>query len=244
MKRTLKYTLLLLLLTALASTATAQEAGMRMRGIRIGYDLASLSLLYFDPDRMVYSFSFDYEAMQDIYPVLEFGFQNVGIEKENYNYRSNGFFGRAGVDVNLLKYEQTNVYEMFYAGLRYGVSFFKHQADNITVPDDYFEGVNGAQIPDNRLNAHWISLVAGVKVELFTNFFMGWSVFGNIKLAQTKDPHMSPYHVPGFGKGDKRAGVVINYTVAYRLPTGTYKPRKIIKRKDTTVEPEPVPLQE
>lgn len=244
MEKILKYTLSLGLLILLNRPVIGQEEGMRLRGPRIGVDLASISLLYFDPDRMTITLSVDYEAWQDIYPVIEFGYQNVGIEKENYNYNSNGIFGRFGVDVNLMKYEQTNVYEMFYAGFRYGMSYFNHEANNISIPDDYFDGLNGGYIPKNQLNAHWISLVGGIRVELFNNFFMGWSVLGNIKLAQAKDPNMVPYNIPGFGKGEKRASVTINYTIAYRIPMQTYKPRKIVKRKEPTAEPESIPLQE
>ena len=217
---------------------------MRVRGPRIGVDLSSLALLYFDPGRMTLTFSVDYEAWQDIYPVIEFGYQTVGIERDIYRYHSNGIFGRFGVDVNLMKYEQTNVYEMFFAGFRYGMSYFTHEADNIVIPDDYFDGLNGAYVVENQLNAHWISLVGGVRVELFNNFFMGWSVLANIKLAQVKDSNMVPYNVPGFGKGDRRGSLQINYTVAYRFPMQTYSPRKIIKRKEPTAEAESIPLEE
>ncbi len=245
MLRILKYTLaLLLLLILLNRPAVGQEAGMRVRGPRIGVDLASLALLYFDPGRMTLTFSADYEAWQDIYPVIEFGYQTVKLEKDIYQYQSNGIFGRLGVDVNLLKYEQTNVYEMFYAGFRYGMSYFTHKANDIVIPDDYFEGISDAYIVENQLNAHWISIVGGVRAELFDNLFMGWSVLANIKLAQVKDTNMVPYNIPGFGKGDRTVSMQINYTIAYRIPTQTYKPRKIIKKKEITAEPESIPLQE
>ncbi len=250
MTRILKYTLSLLLLILLFNPVNAQDevlpqdTVLRVRGPRIGIDLAPLALLYFDPGRMSYNISVDYEAWQDIYPVLEFGYQTVNLERDYYNYVSNGVFGRIGVDVNMLNYEQNNVYEMFYAGFRYGLSFFTHEADNITIPDDYFSGLSGGHIVENQLNAHWIALVGGVRVQLFDNIFMGWSIQANIKLAQVKDTNMDPYYVPGFGKGNKRTGAIINYSIAYRIPMQTYKPRKIIKRKDPTEESESIPLEE
>ena len=231
MKRTLKYTSGLLLLILLCSDLIAQQQGERIRGPRIGYDLASLTLLYFEPERMIYTFSIDYEAWQDIYPVIEFGYQNVVIEHDNYRYGSSGIFGRGGVDINLLKYEQTNVYEMFYAGFRYGIAYMTHQADDIYVRDDYFGDFSGGSIEENQLNAHWISFVGGIRVEVFRNFFMGWSVLANFKLMQVEDANMEPYNIPGFGQGNKKASLIINYTVAYRIPLQRYKPRKIIKKK-------------
>jgi hypothetical protein len=253
--RTLKYILSQLLLILLVNTVFGQAAeagetgevpgtGMRVRGPRISYDLASLSLLYFDPDRMVYSISVDYEIAQDIYPVIDLGYQTVNIKQDNYHYLSNGFFFRAGADVNFLKYEGTDVYEMFFGGIRYGFSNFMHKADNINVPDDYFAGISGLSLDQRRLNAHWISVVGGVRVGLLENFFMGWSAMANFKITQTGDPNMVPYNIPGFGKGDRRAGIVITYTIGYRIRTGTYKARKIIKRKEQTAPSESVPLEE
>lgn len=202
-----------------------------MRGPRIGYDLASLTLLYFDPERKIYTFSVDYEAWQDIYPVIEFGYQNVVLERDNYRYGSSGIFGRAGVDVNLLKYEKPNVYEMLYAGFRYSIAYLTHQAEDIMIPDDYFDGYYGGSVMENQINAHWISVVGGIRVELFNNVFMGWSVLANLKLAQTEDVNMVPYNIPGFGQGGKRASIVFNFTIAYRIPLQRYNPKKIVKKK-------------
>jgi len=231
MQRILKYISSLLLLILLSNSLSAQEPGSRIRGPRIGYDVGGLALLYLDPGRMIHTISVDYEVLQDIYPVAEFGLQNVLFDRDNYSYSSNGLFARVGVDVNLLKYENPNVYEMFYAGIRYGLSYMTHKADNISVPDDYFSGISGGSIPEQQVNTHWISFVGGVKVEVFNNFFMGWSVLANFKLIQVNNENMNPYNIPGFGKGDKKAGIILSYTLAYRIPVQEYKPRKIIKKK-------------
>jgi hypothetical protein len=186
---------------------------------------------------MVYSLSADVELFQDIYPTLELGYQRVGINRDTYRYSSSGLFSRVGVDVNFLKYERTDVYEMLFAGMRYGFSRFSHQAKDIQVPDDYFEGSRDGTMDRKQLSAHWISIVGGARIQLFENLFLGWSVQGNIKLAQTDDNGMVPNHVPGFGKGEKRAGVVIQYTLSYRIPLHTYKPRKIIQLSTPEGEP-------
>ncbi len=212
-------------------TGTLAQQGSRVRGPRIGYDLASLALLYFEPERKIYTFSIDYEAWQDIYPVVEFGYQNVVLDREDYRYGSSGIFARMGVDVNLLKYEKTNVYEMMYAGFRYGISYLTHQTDDVNIREGYFGDMTGASVVENQINAHWISIVGGLRVEVFRNFFMGWSVLGNIKLAQIEDIYIVPYNIPGFGPGDKRASLVFNYTISYRIPLQTYFPRKIIKKR-------------
>jgi hypothetical protein len=222
-----------------AGTAGQNEAdlgqegrGSRVRGPRIGVDLASLVLLYFEPERMIYTISVDYEAWQDIYPVIETGYQHVRITKDIYSYSSSGLFVRAGADINVMKYERTDVYEMIYAGLRFGYSNFYQRADDILLREDYFGDITDASIPGRRLSANWIAAVGGIRVELFKNFFIGWSVEGNVMIYQEGERGMTPYNIPGFGPGGKRAGLVIKYSLAYRFPLQHYHPRKIVKRSD------------
>jgi hypothetical protein len=223
MKRTLKYSFSLLTLLVLTVQSNAQE---RIRGPRISYDLASLTLLYFDPDRMVYSISMDYELKQDIYAVLDLGYQHVKISRDQYNYTSNGMFARIGADVNLLNYDKkVDVYEMMYVGGRYGFSLFSQQAENIIIPDAYWGDFNGGRIGKHQINAHWISLVGGMRAEVFRNFFMGWSVFMNLRFYQSGDKGIEPYNIPGFGKGSNRVTATFNYSLSYRIPMQRYTPK-------------------
>ena len=223
MKRTLKYSFSLLAVLAVMVQSNAQE---RVRGLRISYDLASLTLLYFDPDRMVYTGSIDYELKQDLYAVADLGYQHVKISRDNYNYASNGMFARIGADINLLNYDkQVDVYEMLYVGGRYGISLFSQQADNIDIPDGYWGDYSGGQIEQYNINAHWISLVGGMRAEVFRNFFMGWSVFMNLRFYQSDYKGMEPYNIPGFGTGSNRVTVTFNYSLSYRIPMQRYTPK-------------------
>ncbi len=224
MKKTLKYSFSLLALLALMVQLYAQD-GMRVRGPRISYDLASLALLYYDPDRMVYTISVDYEMKQDLYPVIDLGYQHVKISRDNYDYKSSGMFARIGTDVNLLNYDkQVDVYEMMYVGGRYGFSLFNQQAENISVPDEYWGDFSGGQIEKHKMHAHWISLVGGMRAEVFRNFFMGWSVFMNIRFYTSGTMGMDPYNIPGFGTGANRVTVTFNYSISYRIPMQQYTP--------------------
>jgi hypothetical protein len=228
MKRISKYSFSLVLGLAVLLPLNAQE---RVRGPRISYDLASLALLYFDPVRMLYTVSVDYELKQDLYPVVDLGYQQVKIDEELYRYRSNGYFARIGADLNLLNYDkQVDVYEMMYVGGRYGLSLFSQRAGNIAVQDGYWGDFTGGEMGDQSQHAHWISVVGGMRAEFLRNFFMGWSVFLNIRFYQSGDPGLVPYSIPGFGKGENRVTVSINYTLSYRIPVQRYIP-KIKARK-------------
>ena len=74
-------------------------------------------------------------------------------------------------------------------------------------------------------NAHWISLVGGMRAEVFRNFFMGWSVFMNLRFYQSDYKGMEPYNIPGFGKGSNRVTVTFNYSLSYRIPMQRYTPK-------------------
>jgi len=231
MKKTLKYSFSLLALFALLMPLNAQD-GMRVRGPRISYDLGSLSLLYFDPDRMVYTISVDYEMKQDMYGVIDLGYQHVKINRDNYDYSSSGMYTRIGADINLLNYDkQVDVYEMMYVGGRYGLSLFNHQAEHITIPDPYWGDFVDGQIEKQHLHAHWISVVGGMRAEVFRNFFMGWSVFLNIRFYTSGGKDFDAYNIPGFGKGANRATATFNYTISYRIPMQHYTPKIKARKK-------------
>jgi hypothetical protein len=231
MKKTLKYSFSLLALVVVMFQLNAQD-GMRVRGPRISLDLASLRLLYFEPERMVYTISVDYELKQDIYSVIDLGYQNVKINRDNYHYASRGMFTRIGADVNMLNYDkQVDVYEMMYVGGRYGFSLFNQQAENITIPDPYWGDFRNGQIEKQQLHAHWISVVAGMRAEVFRNFFMGWSVFLNIRFYTSGGKDFDPYNIPGFGKGANRATATFNYTISYRIPMQKYTPKIKARKK-------------
>jgi hypothetical protein len=223
MKKTLKYSFSLLAMLAVLMNLDAQD---RVRGPRISYDLASLALLYFDPGRMLYTVSVDYELKQDLYPVIDLGYQHLKIQEDHYHYKADGWFARIGADVNLLNYDKkADVYEMLYVGGRYGLSLFSQQAERITVKDSYWGDFSGGKIGEHSLNTHWMSLGGGMRAEVFRNFFLGWSAFMNIRFYQSGKKAMVPYNIPGFGKGENRVTVSFNYTLSYRIPMKRYTPK-------------------
>ena len=221
MRRTLRYSISITTCLLLLLPAMAQEG--RVRGPRIGYNAGSLALLYFEPERSIHTFSVDYEFKQDIYPVLEFGWQNVEISKDAYRYNSDGVFAKMGVDINLFNYDNPVDYDMGFAGVRYGMSYFAQSAGNIDIEEGYWGNLEDGEVSEKKMNAHWLSVGGGLRAEVFNNFFMGWSFFANIRFAQTRDRNMSPYNIPGFGDGSKRFNIIINYSLYYRIPIAKFE---------------------
>ncbi|MGD2035067.1 MAG: DUF6048 family protein [Bacteroidales bacterium] len=231
MKRTLKYSFSLLLLLLVPGTLFAQDEQkqekVRIKGPRIGFDLSRLTLYYFEPERTAYEFSLDYEIKRNFYPVIEFGLQNIKLEKPIYNYYSDGYYARFGLDYNFQKGLAADQYEMVFFGFRYGFSGQNHSADNITIADDYWGDFTVTSVPETKLYGHWIELTGGIRAELFRNIFIGWSVRGKLLLYKTRDREIDPYYIHGFGKGDKRVSLGFTYSIFYRLPLSKTGPKTI-----------------
>ena len=229
MMRIFRYTFSLFMLAWLSAGAQTDTLGIG--GLRFGFDLSRIAVPFLEEGRVEYDGSVDLRMNKNLYPVIEVGWGDFETEEMNFSYKSTGFSIRAGIDKNYLKKDNVNEMGMFFAGFRYGVSFFKHEAPSLEIPDPYWGDFSDGQIEKYNLHAHWISVVGGMRAEVFRNFFMGWSVFLNIKFYQSDTKGMDPYNIPGFGKGANRATATFNYTISYRIPMQKYTPKIKARKK-------------
>jgi hypothetical protein len=192
----------------------------------VGVDISKPVMMLFDPDRTGFEFSGDFEIVTNLYPTFEIGWNEITLEKENFNYSSNGKYYRFGFDYNILKLKRPDEYEMIYIGLRYGYSELSHEANQIVLINNHWDGSFLSAGKDN-LNASWIDLVFGMRAELFRHFFIGWSVRVRPLLTQVKDDTMKPYIIPGYGRGEKPILMGFHYTLHYRIPL--FKSTVVIK---------------
>jgi hypothetical protein len=217
--------------TLILITSGLMAQSERIKGLRLGVDLSRFALYYLAPEREGYEVSGDFEIKKDIYIAGEYGKENVTLEKESFDYKSDGYYFRAGVDRNFLNYDSIARYEMAYAGLRYGFSSQTHSANNIIVKSPYWGDLTNAGIPEIQCNTHWVEVVAGIRAELFKGFFIGWSVRGRVRLAHSGYGSMEPYNVPGYGNGSKKSNLGFNFSIYYRIPlfkqTVNYKKQEI-----------------
>lgn len=228
MKKTLKYFFSTSVLCFLFISANSQTE--RIKGLRLGIDISRFSLYYFDPGRTCFQVSADFEAIDNLYPIIEYGQQTVSLLKYGaegsqsnlllYNYKSQGSYYRIGADYNFLKSKAHNQYDMVFLGFRIGYANMKHSAEDISIDTvgSYWGQYTGGTIPQNNIKAYWIEVTPGIRAEIFKNFFMGWSISGRIMLKQSKDDYMDPYNIPGYGNGSSKTGIGFNYSIFYRIP--------------------------
>ena len=124
-------------------------------------------------------------------PTIEFGMGGTDTWSEtgiHYKSKMAPFF-RIGVDYNTMaKKKEKNSY--LYAGLRYAFSSFKYDVSTMPADDPIWgdvignpsleDGYWGGSVPFSHLgmkgSVQWLEIVLGVKVRIYKNFNMGWSV--------------------------------------------------------------------
>lgn len=216
----------ILLLFAVSGAGAQEETIMyRTRGLRVGYDLSRLALPLVYGGRTGMELSADVDINMNYYAAAEAGFLNVDYEAVSYNYASDGFYFRLGMDHNFLKNISVDQYETVFGGLRIGYASVSHSASDIEILPNYWGSGLLRYANATTVNTVWLEVAGGVKAELFKNIFIGWSFRARLRLHQTRDPVMDPVFVPGFGRGENRTNIGFTYSVFYRIPFMKYVPK-------------------
>ncbi len=169
------------------------------------------------------SFSFETALQAEIFnryfPVFELGFAGANkLSSSGIQYKGNGLFYRAGLDFNLLKNKAENpkYLNYFLFGARLGYSYFDYNVLNLSFVDDYWN----INISDNRhLSASklWFEIAAGVRVEMYKNLYMGWTVKIKNLLNNSKDGDFKAWYIPGYGFEGDGSVWGFNYIIGYKI---------------------------
>lgn len=217
-------TVLLLFALAFFGPVSGQESKqvsskdtLRTFGPRFGIDLARFLYILADPSEKGVEVSADFEIYKNIYPVFELGYNSIDDSQELFDYASSGSYGRLGIDYNILPQKDRSIHHAVSVGFRYGMSVFKHRAENALIPGEYW----GDYMPgpyENNLTGHWFEVVGALKTEVLPNFFLGFSLRYKILLNPEMDPLMIPELVPGYGTTGEDRAFGLTYSVFYKIP--------------------------
>ncbi|WP_420322089.1 DUF6048 family protein [Flagellimonas sp.] len=200
-------------------------------GLRVGADISRLVLSFIDEDYTGLELVGDYRLSNKLYLAAEIGneekTQTEGLGSTLlYNYTTSGSYVKAGVEIN--SYE--NWFGMNNAitiGGRYAVASFNHTLNEYNIfdsnrffnPDGFLAGAQTGQEFSGR-NASWLEFVAGVKVELFANIYVGMSARLGFLVTNKEEESFPNLWIPGFNKvtDGSNFGVSYNYSIAYLIP--------------------------
>ncbi len=225
-----------LLLWVQVGCRAQSDSGVARYGLRVGLDLSRFVMDYLQPNRRDLGFSADLQVAQNLFVAGEGGWATGSISNTPvFDYRESGYFWKIGADYNLLPHDQPGENNIIYGGLRIGHSDFNQSASGFQISDGYWGNVNGS-LPLRRESATWLEVLAGMKIEALKNFFIGWSVRERILFRSVVDPVLTPYVIPGFGKGSAASAFDVDYSIYYRIPI-----LKIRVRPKLPNPPPPVP---
>ena len=201
-------------------------------GLRVGLDLYRLTRGLYDRNYKGLELVGDYRLTKKYFLAAELGNENKTTADDRVNFTTKGSYLKVGFDYNGYQ-NWLNMENIISIGLRYGFSAFNQQLNNYRIYNSspYFQETpiieSGQQF--NGLSASWIEVVAGLKVKVFDNVFVGFSLRLN-RLVTNKEPDtFSNLYIPGFNRTyDGSFGVGLNYTVTYFVPIFKKKIKTIV----------------
>lgn len=203
-------------------------------GLRLGIDISRIPVHYFNPYRTDFEIQADARIDSDLYVAADAGWNKTHLDnKPVFEYNSNGYYLKAGVDYNLIKLQFPQEANMVYAGFRYGIARMTRTIPQYQISNPYWGNVNGS-FSTKTLLPQWGELILGIKAEVLNNFFMGWALHLRILTTQNIGNPVRPYIIPGFGNATKNSIFDVSYTISYRIPLWKpkFKPPKIKPEKE------------
>ncbi|WP_321331790.1 DUF6048 family protein [uncultured Bacteroides sp.] len=199
-------------------------------GTYIGADLYGAGSNLLGGDFLSSEVSIDVNLKNRFFPVAEIGYGKTDTwSDDGIHYKSGAPYFRLGMNYNTMYNKRTESF--FYVGLRYGASSFSYDIETLPITDPVWkdsnsnpnleDGVWGGNVPFKHKglkgNMQWFELVAGVQVQVYKNFMMGWSVRMKYRTSSSASKYGDPWYVPGFGTyGSSQMG--LTYSLIYKLP--------------------------
>ncbi len=190
------------------------------QGLRVDVDISPIVTTLLSAGE-TYSFegAVQTKILGKYFPIVEAGF--AGANKttfENINFKTSGAFLRVGTDFNVFKEKNSEkkYTNYFLVGARLGFSTFGYDLNNITVTDDYWKETKTYNYNNQIAVKVWLEIVASLRVEIFKNVYLGWTIRNKNMLTNDQAGKISPWYVPGFGINNTSLWGV-NYALGYRF---------------------------
>ena len=193
--------------------------------IRFGIDLSKPVMAQIDKDYFGLELVGDIRLFSEFYGAMEIGNEKKTQQSERINFTTTGTYLKLGFDYNMYK-NWKGMNNAIYLGMRIGNSFHKQQVNEYEPYqiDHYWNtGVikHGPEIREqDALSARWVEVVAGIKVKMINNIYMGLSLRLNRLMSHTRPSNFDNLYIPGFNKktDENVWGAGFNYSLSYAIP--------------------------
>ncbi len=190
------------------------------QGLRVDVDISPIVTTLLSAGE-TYSFegAVQSKILGKYFPIVEAGFAGANKTTFDYiNFKTNGAFLRVGTDFNVMKESKTEkkFTNYFLVGARIGFTTFGYDLNNIIISDDYWKETKTYNYNHQIAAKVWIEFAASVRVEIFKNIYMGWTIRNKNMLTNDMEGRISPWYVPGFGVNNTSTWGV-NYALGYKF---------------------------
>ncbi len=196
-------------------------------GIRIGTDVISLFKTQFQSDFSGWEVNGDIDFYR-YYLALEYGSWSRSFASDSGDYKNDGTYWRAGIDVNFLTKDVDR--NMFFIGARYARSNFSEDL-SIYALNKFTGTYENLHYYHSGVNARWFELTAGLRVKIWKVIWMGYTARFKFGLRHDDMPDIIPSDVPGYGRTNKDSYWGFNYQVFIRIPVRKQPPLYIKPKK-------------
>lgn len=174
-------------------------------------------------------------------PVVELGigFADNKPEEGNFHYKGKpSFYGKIGFNYNFL-YKSNPDYQI-YLGLRAGYSAFNYEINDVTINSSYWDQTNTFSILNQKAKALYGEFLLGIKVKIWREISMGWSVRYKSKFKVSDASNSSPWFIPGYGTNSP---LNATFSLIYTLPLHHGKTRAELAAEDLELKKLSAPVQ-
>ncbi len=186
-------------------------------GLALGIDLSPIIMRFIEDERTGVAFIGRYGIARRLWANAEAGYENIQYSNDNFEYKSNGSFVRIGVDYDIFNREDFPTNDNIFIGLRYAYAWQMHECEEFTIVDSYWGDYVG-HVSKTSVNTHSLDLLFGLRCEVLSHFYMGWSFRARFKLYSGHNDELDPYAIVGYGSYDSGVNMGFTYTLEYQLP--------------------------
>jgi hypothetical protein len=191
-------------------------------GLNIGLDLSRIGQSFLDSDYQGLEISADYRYSENLYIAGELGNETSTYNEENIINKTDGSYIKLGVNYNVYD-NWIGMQNLIYIGVRYGFANYSQnlQSYRIYTTDDYFPSdMREVDASFSNLTASWIELQAGLRVNIFGNFYLGAHVQLKNMISVSEINNFDNLYVPGFRRtfDNSNIGAGWGYSISYLIP--------------------------
>ncbi len=201
-------------------TAKAAEADSTQnaiyQGMQLKLDLGSpiLEIARSSAKVQTYEMAVNVNILQRFFPTFEAGYAQADRTLTAGTFSGKGGFARVGLDLAALKKKRENPHKLL-VGIRVATAVQDYTMTDLTMNDSYWQTTPTMNFHDVRCDV-WGEITAGIQVQVYKAFYMGWAVRLKALFTRGKDGEPTAYYIPGYGyKDDMNFG--FNYYLAWNF---------------------------